>query len=240
MEPENALERLLEESVTDPGRRPDFYRVLPRYPLLVAGALAADGTLLPRTMQGPDGTLLPIFTSAARVEQAFPPGTPCVTLPGAELFAALPEGTRAVLNPFAPFSKDLTARELEWLAGRAGPEAEPWLVPAGEQVLLGQPAERPEALLAALRALFRRRPAVAAGFLAQVSFPGASEQPHAVIGVQLEGAGGFEALARDLGTVARAALPPGSVVDFVEVPAGSSSGIPGYLARQVPPFYRRG
>jgi hypothetical protein len=190
-------------------------------------------------MHGPEGTQLPIFTSATRLEEAFPPGTPCVTLRGADLFRALPEGSRAVLNPFAPFSKDLSPGELAWLAGRAGPEAEPWLVPAGEQVLLGQPAERPEALLAALRALFRRRPAVAAAFLAQVAFPGAGEAPHAVVGVQLEGAEGFEALARDLGTVARAALPPGSLVDFVEVPAGSQGGIAGWLAQQVAPFYRR-
>jgi len=233
MTPESALEKLLAAAAADPGLRPELYGALRAGPLFVAG-----GALAGRTIPGPDGPVHAVFTSPARMGEAFPPGTPWVAVAGAAWFASLPAGARAVLNPLSGVGKELAPAEVAWLAGREEPGAEPFLVPRGEELLLGAPAHPPEALLSALRALFRRRPAVEAAWLGQVAFPGGAEAPHAVVGVRLSG-GSFEELARDLGLVARAALPPGEIVDFLEV-TGAGGALERWLLSAAEPFYGRG
>jgi len=236
---ESALERLLAEAATDPGRRPDFYRVLPLYPLFVAGH--RDGALLRvRDVAGPDGPAVAVFTSLARMLQAFPPGTPWLSVQGAALFASLPAGSRAVLNPCSPISKDLTADEVRWLAGSGAPGAEPFVVPAGEEVLVGRPTGRPAQLLTALASLFRRRPAVVEAWVAQLALPSGAEPPHLVVGVRLDPGADFEPVARDAGAVAREVLRAGEVLDLVEVGARSGAGIGDHIAAHGDRFYRRG
>jgi len=234
---ESALERLLSEAAADPGRRPDFYRALPLYPLFVVGT-REGGRLDLRDVPGPDGPAVAVFTSLPRMLQAFPPGTPWLSVRGAALFASLPAGARAVLNPCSPVSKELTPEEIRWLAGAGVPGAEPFVVPAGEEVLLGSPASRPVALLGALSSLFRRRAAVAEAWLAQLALPSGAESPHLVVGVRLDAGHDFEPVARDAGAVAREVLGAGEVLDLVEVAPGTAIG--GHIAAHGDPFYRRG
>jgi len=232
MTPANALESLLAAAAADPGLGPELYGALRGGPLYVPG-----GPLAGRTIAGPAGPAHPVFTSPARMAEAFPPGTPWLAVAGEAWFASLPAGARAVLNPLSPLGKELSAAEVAWLAGREEPGAEPFLVPRGEELLLGTPAHPPAALVAALGALFSRRPAVEAAWLGEVAFPGGAERPHAVVGVRLS-AGSFEELARDLGLVARAALPPGEMVDFLEV-TGGGGAMERWLVEAAAPFYRK-
>lgn len=230
--PENALERLVLAAAADPGLGPELYGALRGGPLYVpAGPIGA------RTLSGPAGPAHPVFTSPARLGEAYPPGTPWVAVTGEAFFGSLPSGARAVLNPLSPLGKELSPAEVAWLAGREEPGAEPFLVPRGEEVLLGVPPRPPEALLSALQALFSRRPAVREAWLGEVAFPGGAERPHAVVGVRLDG-GAFEELARDLGLVARAVLPPGELVDFLEV-TGAGGGLEGWLVESGLAFYRK-
>lgn len=238
MATESAIERLLAEAASDPGRRPDFYRVLPLYPLYVAGARDGERLAL-RDVAGPDGPAVAVFTSLARMLHAFPPGTPWLAVPGATLFASLPAGSRAVLNPCSTVSKDLTAEEVQWLAGAGAPGAEPLVVPAGEEVLVGRAASPPAALLAALSSLFRRRPAVAQAWLAQIAIPSGAEPPHLAVGVRLDPGDDFDPVARDAGAVARELLAAGEVFDLVEVPQGEVAGLGAHIAAHGEPFYRR-
>jgi hypothetical protein len=103
------------------------------------------------------------------------------------------------------------------------------------RVLLAQPAERPEALLEAVRAFLARRPAAKRAWLALMTVPSQDPEPHLVIGVEADG--DVDALLGEIGNVAADTSPAGPV-DLMQVREGDD-GLSRYFLDNVEPFYRR-
>jgi hypothetical protein len=231
------VEELLIAASSDPAKRSEFYKMLLSSNLFVLGT--ADGAkLVPRMLQVDGGPVLPMFTSPDRILDGAPAGTPYVGLNAKALLESIEPGTRAVLNPFSKFGKELTPEEIAWLRAGAPAGIQETVIPAGVTVFMGQPAKRPEALLGALRSLFQLRPAVVEAYLAQVHTPGKDPGPHCVIGVRADGAG-FRALLEDMAAVARGMLSSQEFVDFVEVRLGGSGQLERYMLQNPTSFYRR-
>jgi hypothetical protein len=120
-----------------------------------------------------------VFSSLARMAAASPDGGDYARLPGRALATAAP-GLGAVVNPGSDLGALLETEEVAALDD-APPPPEPWL-------LVGAPAQEPEALLAAVSAVAEREPAIRAAYRGLVLRRGARAS-ELVVGLELaEGA----------------------------------------------------
>lgn len=119
-------------------------------------AESRDGALALGTIDVDGETYLAAFSSAgaARLASFDPGGGDYVRVPGRALAAVEPRELRLVLKPGAELGAVLEADERASLGSAPAPP-EPWL-------LVGEPAQEPEALLAAIRALAAREPEIRA------------------------------------------------------------------------------
>lgn len=231
------LEDLLVAAAKDPTRRSAFYRALLASDVLVLGTV--DGARLDaHVLETPEGPALATFTSADRILDGGRGGAPYVGMNAQALFGSLHEGSRAVLNPWSAFGEELPPEEIAWLKAGAPASAQEMVLPAGSSIFIGQPAQRPEALLEAMRQLFERLSPVQEAYLAQVFSPGRNPGPHCVIGVRTDGSG-LRALVEEMAGLARETLGAHEVVDFVEVKVDGTSEIERYMLRNSTSFCRR-
>jgi hypothetical protein len=165
-EPENDIEQLLIRASAEPAEQPGFARALMDaevFVLLVSdgGPIVPgpDGKLtvpvgtkltLPSAMRGEE-RLIPFFTAPSRARIWFKGDHIVAPDRTRDLFGRYPD-MPFVLNPGSDYGKHFTPGEIKrLLAGKFGDEADEVVtISAGEQVLLGHPSEKPEALIAAL------------------------------------------------------------------------------------------
>ena len=231
--PANPLEELLVRAFREPAERPEFCRRMLESGLLVLGTADDSGvTLRQWTVAG--RKMIPIFTSAQRLEEFAPADSQHLALEGRRLLQAIPPGVSAYLNPRSPVGREFPAEEIAALLdGSFFGKGPPGTVPAGERIRLGQPAQYPERLVAALKVLFTSRPGVQAAYLALVEVPGSREGPHLTIGLDAES---FEAVAGEAAAVAGDLLGPGQPLDLVRIGTGTVSR---YMTGATKPFYVR-
>jgi hypothetical protein len=104
----------------------------------------------------------------------------------------------------------------------------------GTRVLLGQPADYPHDLIAALQELFIKFQQVEAAYLAELHNPSSDDSPHLLIGIQCDM--DMRQIASAAVTVAREIQNLNKVVDFVQVGKGRFDN---YFQTQTAPFYQR-
>ncbi|WP_227607780.1 enhanced serine sensitivity protein SseB C-terminal domain-containing protein [Hymenobacter translucens] len=245
-QPTNILEELLLHAATQVEARPAFYQALLRENLIVLTA--------PREGEEPgeikisegaevqlqvlhDGRIA-IFTSEARIYDAGVVKEPVSFLRarGFDFFQMI-QGANCMLNPFSPVGKPLEAEELaDLLAGRLF-EAPP--LPEGQeaQVLLGQPAEYPEALAKSIRSACATIPTVKTVYLAQMHVQDSPEPPRLLLAFDVEGED--HAFLQDLGEAVRGNLGEHQLVDMLVVSPDPDDQLANYL-RQTKPVYQRG
>ena len=243
---DDVLEQALRLAATDPAARPAFYRALLDAEVVVIGrsngTVDDDGRLSPGShlslahWRAPDDTLfVPFFSSEARLHAAAPAETSILRLHARALFETA-RGSVLVLNPGAEVGKEFAPGEIDALLDHGvAHAADPHVVESARQVLLGQPAERPDALITAVSALLAGHANVRAAYLARMDDP-SRPPPSLVIG--LEGDGDLDAALREVGSVAADTAPRDTPVDLVEVRRGDD-GLSDYFLRSVEPFYRR-
>ena len=140
-------------------------------PVESAGACLSAGTI------DHDGAAhAAVFSSPARLAAVFPDGIDYIRLQGRALSAAAP-GLGAVVNPGSEVGAVLDPDEVAALAEAPEPP-EPWL-------LVGAPAQEPEALVEAIRALAEREPAIRAAYRGLLLRRGARTS-ELVLGLELE------------------------------------------------------
>jgi hypothetical protein len=245
---ENALEVALVRATRDPAARPAFYRALLEaqlYFIIPApppaeerSTLAAGSQLALMSWTGPRGDFTPCFTSRGRLEDAAREvggELGFVAIAGQAAFGLLAQvPMAAVLNPGSQYGKELSRDEIKRLADGTILASTPRVVARDTQVLLGQPATSPTALIAALGRLFTRHPTVEAAYLAQIHDPSSGDPPHPIVGIL---ASDHEAVLGEASLVAAAVMD--TPVDFVVVAAHDSDGVSGYLRGSTTPFYER-
>ena len=247
--PTNKLEESLVAACTDPSVRPEFYRQLLESELFLLTpdapqregrtTLETDTKISLVNLQGPNGTFLPIFTSQQRLQESvnqMGQNYGFLALRGENLFPILTQNPQsAVINPGAPYGKELTVDEIRRIADGSILKTESRVVQKATQVLLGQPAKYPTELVNALQRLFVKHPSVEAAYLAQIHNPSSGEKPHLIIGI--EASGDFQKIVGEAGMTAQGVLSKEEFVDFIQVGGGKGS-LDSYLKKQTKPFYQ--
>ena len=233
------LDHALLRAAAEPAYRPEFFRQLLSATVYVLGTAGADGRepRIQRWRKKDGSVVIPFFSSLAALGEAQgETAEPYLDLPARRLFEAT-RGTALVLNPASRAGKEFHPEEIAAIleTGVNHRTAER-AVATSTEVLLGQPATMPEALIAALRKFFAEQPAVQAAYLALMHDPSAGQRPNLVVGVAVEGA--FDQLVRQAGAVAADTAPAGEAVDFIQVVEGET-GLSEYLRTKVAPFYER-
>ena len=240
------LERALRLAATDPAARPDFYRQLLEAEVFVIGPAQASherswtaqpgDSMALQPWSKPDGSsVLPFFSSLEALQGALDYQATYYRLPARALLE-MTQGATLVLDPRSEYGKEFGPDEIAaLLAGGLTHPAERRVIGEATQVLLAQPAERPEALIAGVRAFLDKRPAARRAWLALMHIPTQDPEPHLVIGVEADG--DIESLLAEIGNVA-ADLSPAGPVDLVQVQAGEE-GLGRYFLENVEPFFVR-
>lgn len=242
----SSLERALRLAATDPAARPDFYRELLEAEVFVIGdaqprpegewtAQEGESISLQHWTKGDGTVVLPFFSSLVALQRAVEHEVTYYQLPARALLE-MTQGATLVLDPRSEYGKEFAPGEIAaLLAGGLTHPAERRVVAEDTQVLLAQPAERPEALIAGVRAFLDKRPAVRRAWLALMHIPSQDQEPHLVIGVEADGE--VETLLGEIGNVA-ADLSDSGPVDLVQVRAGEE-GLSRYFLENVEAFFER-
>lgn len=246
---QESLTALLRRAVTEPAARPTFYEALMSATVFVIGrvgdgnpdtggeATLAEGDQVQlQNWNRPDGSpVIPFFTSLETLRESIAEECPYLALPARSLFE-MTQGAELVLDPGSEQGKEFTPDEIaNLLASGLSRTATPRTVEKATQVLLGQPAQPPEAMMASLRQLFSQRPQVSRAFLALMHDGNKAEKPHLIIGIESDD--DDERVFQEAGNVA-ADQARGEPVDLVRV-RGHDEGIASYFLRDCPPFYQR-
>jgi hypothetical protein len=245
---ENALELALLLAASEPGHRPEFYRLLLESTVFVIGSSGGVVDEGPVTLKAgaevqivnwvkPDGSaVIPFFSSLRALQLAVEGDEHYIALP-ARTFFKMTQGAELVMNPRSECGKEFTPAEISaLLAEGLGQLPERRVVQKATQVLLGQPANYPADLVASLSTLLAKHSNVKAAYLALMHDQSMDEKPHLLIGIEADG--DFETVIREAGTVAGDTAPKGEPIDLIRVVRGES-GAGKYFIEQVKPFYKR-
>lgn len=246
-EPSNELQRKLKLAAEDPVMRPEFYRSLMESDVLVIGSTDAgrDGVhTIPagakfsiQNWEKSDGTpIIPFFTSLDNLQRALKEESRFVSLP-ARRFFEITLGSVLVLDPAAPYSKEFFPHEIQAML-ETGMNVAPQtrVVQKDTQVLLGQPANYPSAMIAALTVLLAKHTAVKAAYLCLMHDRSSSEKPSLVVGIEADTDIGDAV--NEASVVAVDTAPKGQLLDFVVLRKGEA-GLSAYMFDSVKPFYER-
>jgi len=246
---DNVLEIALELAASEPAHRPEFYRLLLESTIFILGS-SASGEMEegPVTLKAntqiqltnwvrPDGSsVVPFFTSLRALQQAITSDETYLALP-ARTFFQITRGAELILNPRSEVGKEFTPDEVEsLLAGGSNKVVVARVIKDDTRVLLGQPAEYPNAMVASLTTLLAGHSNVKTAYLALMHNPSENEKPHLIVGIEADG--DFENVIREAGTVAADSAPKGEPVDLMRVVRGES-GMAKYFLKEVKPFYQR-
>ena len=243
---ENELERALMEAASNMSARPEFYR------LLLASNLIVIGKVEGRTPAGQESfvssgdrvqiasgqhkgnAFIPVFSSLQRLQTYAQRETEYVALNGRALLE-MTRGALLILNPGSEYGKELLPEEIHGLMDPAAPSR--MTIQKDTQVLIGQPAVYPQALVDALKAAFAARSDVLAAYLVQIAFPSAEQPPHPLIGVEIAG-DYWDAVSAEIDRVA-AAVTPGMLLDAMSLDRSSANDSVARALLKTSPFYIR-
>ncbi len=232
----NQFEELMMAAKESRSKRVEFLRHLASSELYVPQTHSQGGGWAARPgeeielpiVEGPDGDVVPVFTSLAQMESFLPPGTDFVTVKGAALAEIWPPGAWMAINPKGSPGTALDAAAVKrMLDVAAAGEAEGFVV--------GEPKEEPAKLLDAVRSVAEAEPGIEAAYRALVSGP-RTGGAKVVIGVELAPTADWETVQAKL----EAATQDGGVALLGFVPVGEGGGpIVRFMSEKTEPFFRR-
>ncbi|RYD54410.1 MAG: hypothetical protein EOP60_07620 [Sphingomonadales bacterium] len=176
-EPRNELEIALIAAAREPAARAAFERLLlgsdlyaatPEAPAQPSEHIAGEGkTISILNVAGPDGAPVPaLFTAESRLAEIFGVGTGYVRLPATAFFEMFGQ-SGVFLNPGQSYAVTWSAEDLSHLLGKPVRRT----VAKDTKILLGSPAQRPDALIARIRETVADAPALEEVWLALAHWP---------------------------------------------------------------------
>ncbi|WP_303311722.1 enhanced serine sensitivity protein SseB C-terminal domain-containing protein [Hymenobacter sp. BT730] len=247
-EPNNALEVALLQAAQDPAFRSMFYQELLRQELVILPAVDEEnpttGLVIPEPgmqiqLQVLNDGKLPVFSSLDRVYEngAVSGDVAYMLVPGIDFFRMV-QGAECVLNPFSPFGKLLTVPELEDLLAGNLTDNGPQTGPDGDkQVSLGQPEERPEALIHAVRVFCASHPAIETVYLAQLTVEDSPTPPRLLLGFTIDNED--TSLFPEMGPIVQGHLQQDQTIDLMLINPSADDPLANYF-RSTEPIYQRG
>jgi hypothetical protein len=238
--PENELEQALVAAVKNPATASDFYRLLLERELLVLGtaegqedasekfALAPGGKLNLVTGVKNGGQFLPVFSSRTRMQDYIKQESKYLSINGRALLE-LTRGAPVTLNPASEYGKEFLASQVAQLLDPR----------AGEVRTIVGEADYPMALVEALTTVFAVRPDIKAAWMIQVTFADRAQEPHPLVGIEMDAKSGgdWPALLQAV-EAAASQFAAGIVFDVQRVDRQTRAGLTDALL-QVAPFYQR-
>lgn len=248
--PVNDLERLLVQAATDATARPAFLRAMLESdvyfiregpPPESAGSFVAHtGTTFEvRRIKMEDTLRTPVFTSVDRISAIVSEPVSYIGINGRDMFEMF-RGSELVLNPGSQYGKYFTPGEIEAILDGSifRPVPSRMEIPAGAEILLGQPSHYPRHITDALKELFAGMKQVKAAYLAHAQATGSDPTAHTMIGVDLTG-GEPRDVIEPAGKVIERVARPGEIVDFVVISRNKPEPISEYMLKSTTPFYAR-
>lgn len=225
-QPENELEELLVRAANDATERPAFLKALLNADLFAATpdmpnvegvtTLEQDRKVSLLNVVSQDGSpIAAVFTAPSRAAECF--GVVAyVGMNGRTLLDLVCPGG-AVLNPASGYGVAWTADELAGILGRPVQKT----IQRDTRVTLGEPKERPEALIAALEEALGQDPRVAEGWLALAHWP---EEDAWRWYLDLRTGTPAGTVAPSLSEILRPSLSDGMAIDIIEKDLHEASG----------------
>lgn len=244
--PQNELERSLTKAARDPAHRPQFYKDLVESEIFFINqgsppphngcvTLREGEEIGIQSIEFNDKAYLPIFSSLIRL-QSFVREEVTYMAMNVRQFMEITRGAELLLNPGAEFGKEFTKEEVSALLdGTMWKPSESYRAEEETQVLIGQPAKHPDALVSALARLFKQMKEVKRAYLAHFCNPSRGEEPHTLVGIETSGK--WEDVAAKAGIVARNIEVPDPPVDFLQITG--KSGVEEYFRNECRPFYEK-
>jgi hypothetical protein len=183
--PANPLEEALRDAALDPSRMRAFRALLAEQLVLVPVASPPVGDRVEFPLVEFDGvTHISVFTSEAQLALGGRPGHDQLRLSGRDLARMWPRGVALAINPGGALGFSMPAEEVEALTAPPGGGAGQRRIPAGAELIVGDPAQEPRALLDRLGAVAATLPEVVALHRALIQVKGSSDGPQLIIGVE--------------------------------------------------------
>jgi hypothetical protein len=249
---ENKLEIALREAATDESARAEFYQELMRSEIFIIGStnqtgdedgyvtVKEGGSMNIASFQRDNGEeLIPFFTSLPALQKAINAEQSFVAMQ-AEAFFEMTLGAQLVLNLGSDYGKEFTPHEVSMIIGKPDPalNVRRETVQEETKIMIGQPAEVPNAMLSAIAGELPNFPQISRAWLAQI-VRDADGTPNLVVG--LESTSDIGEVVGGISRVMEGTVPKDRHVDFMQVdPSKPSAGLSDYFTRNVEPFYRVG
>lgn len=245
-EPANDLERAMLEASTDESRYEAFLRALAEGELFIPQEggdepgrreVGEDGEEISLPLVEHEGrTYVPVFTSLEQFRLGAPESMAFLRLRTDGLVEGWPQEHGMAINPGGTIGIALESDDVRGLAEPAETPATARLA-AGTQVMLGEPAEEPDALLEAVAGACRAEGSVRSAYRALMAPEGSEEDPQIVIGLELDEGLDPEEVFNRIG--AGAAPAATGAFSFVVVDETNLSGVARFLLLETDPFFRR-
>lgn len=246
----DTLDQALEKAALDPSAQLEFLHILSESDVYVIGqVVGSDGAAGTGTIEAGQQIEVsnvdiegvphvPFFTTLDKLSK-FAPGASYLRLNTCDLFNVA-AGASFVLNLGSNFGKAFTPDEAAGIANGTRLQTSSRTVEQPEEVMIGEPADRPEALLELLHRIFEARPAVLRAWLAHYFNAQDGEPPHTLIAIEVE------PRQRDLGpsivneaaAAASRVTIPHPPIDFFLLEPGDDVGLAGYFLKAAPFFER--
>lgn len=244
--PQNILEQSLVKAASDPAHRPQFYRDLANADLFIIEEcplpttsgktiLKENQKIQIKHMELNGKSYIPVFSSLPRLQAVLREEAGFLALNAIE-FMKITLGAEFVLNPGSDYGKEFTKEEISSIVdGSIWQPSESYVAKKDEQVMIGEPANYPTELAAALSRYFKSQKAVKRAFLAHFFHPKRDEKPHTLIAIEFQG--DWDPIMAGAGMVARDVQIPDPPVDFIPMTGGG--GVEEYFRKDCKPFYER-
>lgn len=146
------------------------------------------------------------------------------------------QGANLLMNPGADYGKEFPKEEIASIIdGSLFRPTERFVAQKDTQVMIGQPANYPTELVAALTRLFKKTRAVKRAYVAHFFNPENDEKAHTLIAIEVTG--DWASVMAGVGIVARDVPSPDPPTDFIQITG--SGGVEDYFLRDCKPFYER-
>lgn len=179
---------------------------------------------------------IPVFSSLTRLRATLDNEVAYLGMNALELLN-LTKGSPLFLNPGSDYGKEITAKEASSiLDGSIWQPTERFVAQKKTEIMIGQPANYPTELVAALTRFFKRKKQVERAWLAHFLNPERDKTAHTLVAI--ETSGGYDEIAAEVGIVASNVYMPDPPLDLTPI-TGRSGGIEDYFLKNAEPFYER-